>query len=483
MSRYIYCLITLVIISLATYANTPYFIYGADGHIRTSYIESTDSLKLVTSEGAINQLALYSDGEYEIIDSFDSLLFTIPQRYSDYHAVQYEDLSWNYGVYKNDSNVILVKENEDGILSKIKVVNEGSCLDITYCDGFICGIEGDSLHAVLSWGNDSLYLVLQYSDTIISQSYCTTFISSSKFAIFKPRRVSDRSVLQLLYGQLRGALNGEVGNIITDKFGELGRQINNGFSNFMKFKDLVDLLRETDGYNALEMAEYLEQKYGWGATGGHYHDPVPATIIWTINTGAAKSITDASAICSVDGYLSCIANDGVYDVNYGICYSTFKNVTMLDNQVYGTTNAINVSLPAYFTLRDLSPNTKYYYRAFAKDLNSSNVEYGNISSFTTTVEYSVVGDWTCIGYSSTPEKAYLKRMVCGENGSLVMTYYYTSNGQTKTHNNTYTYDNASKSFVMYKSNGDIQYWTVTELDDHKLTLVSNLDGFKYYFSK
>ena len=96
---------------------------------------------------------------------------------------------------------------------------------------------------------------------------------------------------------------------------------------------------------------------------------------------------------------------------------------------------------------------------------------------------SIVGSWTCTGYSYTPPKSQLKKMVCGADGSLDMTYYYTSDGSTKTYHNQYTYDPYTKSFVMIKTNGDTQYWTVTKLTESSLVIQSATDGFEYHFSR
>lgn len=95
----------------------------------------------------------------------------------------------------------------------------------------------------------------------------------------------------------------------------------------------------------------------------------------------------------------------------------------------------------------------------------------------------ITGAWTCTGYSRQTS-TQLQSMTLNANGSWRRVYYYSSTGETRTFTSGhYTYDPDTKEFVMYKTDDDIQYWHVTRLDDHHLTLTSDIDGFEYYFTR
>lgn len=97
--------------------------------------------------------------------------------------------------------------------------------------------------------------------------------------------------------------------------------------------------------------------------------------------------------------------------------------------------------------------------------------------------YSVVGTWTCTGYSAEI-KNRMTSMTCSGNGTMSQTYYNTESGTTRTYyGDKYTYDPKTKAFVMIKGNGDTQYWHVTSISDTNMTLTSDSNGFKYYFTR
>ena len=117
------------------------------------------------------------------------------------------------------------------------------------------------------------------------------------------------------------------------------------------------------------------------------------TLIFNLRTGKAKEVTDNSAICSIEGLIKIVANNGEFNFDYGICYSTSpqpsinKCVKSNISNMYGLEiSSINISLPFPYNLTSLSPQTTYYYRAFIKDNITGNIMYAdNIEQFTTLV--------------------------------------------------------------------------------------------------
>lgn len=96
-------------------------------------------------------------------------------------------------------------------------------------------------------------------------------------------------------------------------------------------------------------------------------------------------------------------------------------------------------------------------------------------------QYSIVGKWNCTGYSWTPT-VFLNYFIFSPDGGLTSEYFYPSNGTTRKYGGSYSYDGAS-DLILYKTNGDVQHWTVEELAKDKLVLCANNDGFLYYFER
>ena len=181
---------------------------------------------------------------------------------------------------------------------------------------------------------------------------------------------------------------------------------------------LTDYLRETDGMTTGEWANYMIDRYenwdtfvasylsGLNKTGLSIPEEwlkklkemfkdddekykVTPTIIIGFEAGNAPYIYNESAICLLDGYIRAIANDGEFNFDYGICYSTSPNPTINDavsrkNVQSGFISEITVSLPDKFLLENLQRNTKYYYRAYFKSNIDGYVTYSdNVREFTT----------------------------------------------------------------------------------------------------
>jgi hypothetical protein len=71
-------------------------------------------------------------------------------------------------------------------------------------------------------------------------------------------------------------------------------------------------------------------------------------------------------------------------VEYGVLYST-SNTFDANNTLIATVPSPNVNANTLVNLPNLMPNTKYYYRSYAK-LASGEIVYGSIASFTTQVD-------------------------------------------------------------------------------------------------
>ena len=112
------------------------------------------------------------------------------------------------------------------------------------------------------------------------------------------------------------------------------------------------------------------------------------TVVYDIKTGIPSNITDHSADCEIDGIIRAVANKGEFNFDYGICYSTSSNPTIIvnrhSNSTSGLVSSISIKLPVSMHLDYLEANTEYYYRAYLKDNISGTCFYANeIKSFTT----------------------------------------------------------------------------------------------------
>lgn len=121
----------------------------------------------------------------------------------------------------------------------------------------------------------------------------------------------------------------------------------------------------------------------------------------TVTTNTVTDITSNSATISGN-----VTSDGGATVTErGICYSTSSSPTISHSKVTSGTGTGSFSA----NLTSLSANTKYYYRAYAK--NSKGVSYGDIASFTTKIQYDYVDlglsvKWaTCNVGATKPEES------------------------------------------------------------------------------
>lgn len=96
------------------------------------------------------------------------------------------------------------------------------------------------------------------------------------------------------------------------------------------------------------------------------------------------SYTSASVVIEIDKSNTNDLHDG------GVCYGENENPTIEKDKYI---NEYNIRISSTVNIKDLSPNTKYYCRAFAYD-NDNSIIYGNTKSFTTLqVNYKTEGNY------------------------------------------------------------------------------------------
>jgi len=127
---------------------------------------------------------------------------------------------------------------------------------------------------------------------------------------------------------------------------------------------------------------YYVRAYAKNSVGVNYGSqvsfttPLPATMP-SVTTSDYGDLGVNSV--KLGGTITSNGNTNIYQ--YGVCYSkTNTSPTASDECVYVTSN-FNVNTPYSFTVSNLQPNTKYYYRAVVS--NSVGIAYGEVKEFTT----------------------------------------------------------------------------------------------------
>lgn len=117
----------------------------------------------------------------------------------------------------------------------------------------------------------------------------------------------------------------------------------------------------------------------------------PPSYFIDVKTVDATNVTAINARLPIDGYIYGIANDGKLNFEYGVIYSTSPDFDIYSGDIISSTwnhtesiSSINITLPKSFTTPYLKPDTKYYYRAFWRNLDCMSMcTYGEIKSFKT----------------------------------------------------------------------------------------------------
>lgn len=136
--------------------------------------------------------------------------------------------------------------------------------------------------------------------------------------------------------------------------------------------------------------------------------PSSAPVVATLT---AVEITTTTAIAG--GNISYNGNSGV--IESGVCYSTDTDPSTSDSKVTGS-----ATIGGYYVLlSSLTPNTTYYYRAYA--INSIGTGYGAIYSFTTLTASTIPTVTTASISSITSSTAAGGGNVTSDGGSAVLT--------------------------------------------------------------
>lgn len=161
---------------------------------------------------------------------------------------------------------------------------------------------------------------------------------------------------------------------------------------------------------------YYYRAYAVNSTGIAYGTeytfttPIPSSAP-VVATLTATEITTTTAIAG--GNISYNGNSGVTES--GVCYSTDSDPSTSDSKVTG-----GATIGGYYVLlSSLTPNTTYYYRAYA--INSVGTGYGTIYSFTTLTTSTIPTVTTASISSITSSTASGGGNVTSDGGSAVIT--------------------------------------------------------------
>lgn len=175
---------------------------------------------------------------------------------------------------------------------------------------------------------------------------------------------------------------------IEEKYGKT-----NLLSNFMKFIDLVNTLRELDDIdNALELVDYLESsnvivKFIDLIKTKPNHNQEDY-IIYAVGLIADDAEVDgAIATLTLEGTIRGKSKGKEFNFEYGVCYSPSNEVPVYSDGKTGKThtglllNPFNITLPEKFKTPSLEKG-KYHFRGYFKNNDTGNIIYSdNVGEF------------------------------------------------------------------------------------------------------
>lgn len=287
------------------------------------------------------------------------------------------DPTWDYLAVDNQSN-FLISDEEDGLLKNVIGYVDSDTIFIRFNDnGLPTEIEATRYNVSFEYLRDRVVFVYNVD------SICANDTLKFETEYLVPTRMQTRAT------DSNGSVIASLFNAALDEIPGVGQ--------VKSFLELMNYLRDTDNMNSHEKINYLadgkhqfvnEEKVNkWLKLGDEKKTATPPTYCIGIVTGNAPYIYETSAVCNMDGVLKATANDVPFNFEYGICYSVSSNPSIgqrVSKLYSGSESSITLSMPVRFLIEGLTPNTKYYYRAYFKDNITGKVFYAkNIRSFTT----------------------------------------------------------------------------------------------------
>lgn len=373
------------------------------------------------------------------IEKIDSISFSLSEAPVSYYYIKLIDEDAHYVMNKN--GYIRICNDADGLISEIDAYIHDIPLTINLDDNQrIQSIRTDSLDlyyeyqddVTIAFGQFYSFMICDTIDNSISNNSRRLFTRNGSTSTFWHKilksvgnKIKDYAVERGINKVLKIELNSNNSYEEEARKAKIRASIKDlmGFAEkiqeVQKFEDMhyVDILNEMNKLpdlggieNAAYFCQYIDptgacakankwimpyvkemQDYNNRIIEQKKKEASRPTLIFNLRTGKAKEVTDNSAICSIEGLIKVVANNGDFNFDYGICYSTSpqpsinKCVKSNISNMYGfEISLINISLPFPYKLISLSPHTTYYYRAFIKDNITGNIIYADdIEQFTT----------------------------------------------------------------------------------------------------
>lgn len=302
---------------------------------------------------------------------------------------------YNSAFIKDENAYICINNNDDYITELLGVFEEDYYLSVIFNEeGLPVLFESEDVNIRLLYNMDSLDNDCGRIDffAIIDEQIYTDYVYT-----YPSEQVKTRS-LGGLYEWTKQEITNNINSTIREKVCQFTSYLltDNAYSKHWNgFLEMVDFLRETDGLNAIELVDYLDNKYNKfkqiseAIKDKESNINKQAPIYYIGITTGYSYVSGNTAYCNIDGYLKVDANEGNFDFDYGICYSESKTPTINDavkkhSLTSGMITSITLDLPIEIALAGLKENTTYYYRAYFKDNLSGNIVYSeNIRSFET----------------------------------------------------------------------------------------------------
>lgn len=300
---------------------------------------------------------------------------------------------YNSALIKDKDAYICISNNDDYITELLGVFEEDYFISVIFNEeGLPILFESEDVNIRLQYNMDSLDNDCSRIDffAIIDEQIYTDYTYLYPSGQVKTRSLGD------LYEWTRQEITNNINSTIREKVCQFTSFLltDNAYSKHWNgFLEMVDFLRETDGLNAIELVDYLDDKYNKfkqiseAIKSKESKINKQAPIYYIGITTGGNYVRGNTAYCNIDGFLKVDANGGNFDIDYGICYSESKTPTINDaikkhTLTNGIISSITVDLPIEMILTGLKENTTYYYRAYFKDNLSGNVMYSeNIRNF------------------------------------------------------------------------------------------------------